>query len=172
MGPYNIMAPLVDQAFGWSHLEFWVTPGQQKMVKCNYSGSRPNQDWSHINVQHMQGVWRPLYAVDVHMDGSLQHYMAPLVDPAFGSHLELWVAPGQQKMVKCNYWVCRPNQDWFHINSKHVQGVWQPSYAVDVHMDGSLQHYSSSCWPSFWKSPRIMGNSWGTNDGEVQCLRL
>ncbi len=32
MCPYNIMAALVDQAFG-SHLEFWVTPGHQMMVK-------------------------------------------------------------------------------------------------------------------------------------------
>jgi hypothetical protein len=32
--------------------------------------------------------------------------------------------------------------------------VWQPSYAVDVHMDVSLQHSSSPCWQSFGKSPR------------------
>ena len=30
---YNITAAHLDQAFG-SHLEFWVTPGQQMMVKC------------------------------------------------------------------------------------------------------------------------------------------
>ncbi len=33
MHPYNIMAALLHQAFG-SHLEFWVTPGQQIVVKC------------------------------------------------------------------------------------------------------------------------------------------
>ncbi len=33
MCPYNITAALVDQAFG-SYLEFWVTTGQQMMVKC------------------------------------------------------------------------------------------------------------------------------------------
>jgi hypothetical protein len=31
--PYIITATLVDQAFG-SHIEFWVTPGHQMMVKC------------------------------------------------------------------------------------------------------------------------------------------
>ena len=33
MCPYNITDPLVDRALG-SHLEIWVTPGQQMMVKC------------------------------------------------------------------------------------------------------------------------------------------
>jgi hypothetical protein len=54
-----------------------------------------------------------------------------------GSRLEIWVTPGQQMMVKCSDWGCRPNQDWSHINVRHIQGVWQPSYAVDVHMDAS-----------------------------------
>ena len=70
MCPYNITAPHVDQALG-SHLEIWVFPGQQTMVKRGDCGCRPNQDWSHINVRHMQGVWQPSYAaVDVHMDVS------------------------------------------------------------------------------------------------------
>jgi hypothetical protein len=34
MRPYNITAALIDQALG-SHLEIWVTPGQQMMVKCS-----------------------------------------------------------------------------------------------------------------------------------------
>jgi hypothetical protein len=37
-----------------------------------------------------------------------------------------------------------------------------------VHMVVPLQHYSRSPSPSFWKSPRILGNSWATNDGELQ----
>jgi hypothetical protein len=57
-----------------------------------------------------------------------------------GSYLEIWVIPGQQMMVKCSDWGCRPNQDWSHINVRHMQGVWQLSYAVDVIMDVSLQH--------------------------------
>ena len=73
-------------------------------------------------------------------------------------------------MVKCGDWGCRPNQDWSHINVRHMQAVWQHSYAVDVNMDVSLQHYSRSHWPSFGKSPRNLGNSWATNDGEVQWL--
>jgi len=97
---------------------------------------------------------------------------APIIDQAFGSHQEFWVTPGQQMMVKCGDWGCGPNQDWSHINVKPMQGVWQPSYAVDVHMDATLQHYSPSCWPGFWESSRILGNSLATNDGKVQWLRL
>jgi len=34
MRPYNITDALIDQSLG-SHLEIWVTPGQQMMVKCS-----------------------------------------------------------------------------------------------------------------------------------------
>ena len=135
---YNIMATLLHQAFG-SHLEFWVTPGQQMMVKCGDWGCRPNQVWSHINVKHIQGVWQPSYAMDVHIDVSLQHYGRSHW-PNFGNSLtKTWVSPGGQMMVKCADWGCRPNQDWSHINVRHMQGVWHPSYAVDVNMDASFQ---------------------------------
>jgi hypothetical protein len=154
-----------------SYLEIWVIPGQQMMVKCSDWGCRPNQDWSHINVRHMQGVWQLSYAVDVNMDLSLQHYGCSHW-PSFGKLREIWVIPGQQMMVKCSDWGCRPNQDWSHINVRHMQGVWQLSYAVDVILDVSLQHYGRYHWPSFGKLPRNLGNSWATNDGEVQWLRL
>ncbi len=166
MCPYNITAALIDKALG-RFLEIWVTPGQQMMVKCSDWGCRPNQDWSHINVKHMQSVWQPSYAVDVNMDVSL-HITAALIDQALGSHLEIWLTPGQQMMVKCSDRGCRPNQDWSHINVRHIQGVRQHSYVVDVNMDVSLQHYGCSHWPSFGMSPRNLGNSWATNDGEVQ----
>ena len=41
-------------------------------------------------------------------------------------------------------------------------------YALDVNMDVSYQYSSHSRRPSFGKSPRNLGNSWATNDGEVQ----
>jgi hypothetical protein len=97
---------------------------------------------------------------------------AALLHQAFGSHLEFWVTLGPQMMVMCGDWGCGPNQNWSHINVKPMQCVWQTSYAVDVHINASLNYYSHSPSPSFWKSPRILGNSWATNDGEVQWLRL
>ncbi len=172
MRPYNITAALIDQSLG-SHWEIWVTPGRQMMVKSSDWGCRPNQDWSNINVRHMQSIWQSSYAVDVHMDASLQHYgRSHWFDETLWSHLEIWVTPGREVMVKCGDWGCRPNQDWFHINVRHMQGVWQPSYAVDVNMDASLQHYGRSHWPNFGKSPRNLVISWWTNDGKKQWLRL
>ena len=145
MCPYNIPAAPADQALG-CHLEIWVTPGQQMMVKCGDWGCRPNQDWSHITVckvfdnLHMQWMWIWMRPYNI---------TAAPADQALGCHLEIWVTPGQQMMVKCSDWGCRPNQDWSHINVRHMQGVWHPSYAVDVNMDASLQHSSSPCWQSF-----------------------
>ncbi len=97
---------------------------------------------------------------------------AALLHQAFGSYLEFWVTPGQQMMVVCGDWCCGPNQDWSHINVIPMQGVWQTSYTVDVHMNASLQHYSCSPSPSFCKSPSILGNSWATIDDKVRWLRL
>ena len=36
---------------------------------------------------------------------------------------------------------CRLIQDGSHINGKHIYGVSQPSYALDMHMDESSPHY-------------------------------
>jgi hypothetical protein len=158
MHPYNITAALIDQTLG-SHRAIWVTPGREIMVKCSDWGCRPNQDWSHINVRHMQGVWKSSYAVDVNMDASLQHYGRSHW-PIFGKSPSNLFSPGGQMMVKSSDWGCRPNQDWSHINVRHMQSIWQSLYAVDVHMDASLQHYGRSHWPIFGKSPRNLGNSW------------
>jgi hypothetical protein len=100
MCPYNITAALIDQALG-SHLEIWVTPGQQMMVKCGDWVCRPNQNWSHINVRHMQGVWQPSYAVDVNMDVSLQHWCRDqLVDHAYRLS-SMWLS-----LCRHTLWVC------------------------------------------------------------------
>jgi hypothetical protein len=112
---------------------------------------------------HMQWMWIWMWPYII---------TAALFDKALGSHLEIWVIPGQQMMVKCGDWGSRPNQNWSHINVRHTQDVWQPSYVVDVNMDVTLEHYGCSFWPSFGKSPRNLGNSWATNDGEVRWLRL
>jgi phage-related protein len=165
------LPPLSSTKLLGIHLEIWVTPGQQMMVKCSDWGCRPNQDWSHINVRHMQ-VFDNLHMLWMWIWMCPYNNTAALIDQALGSHLEIWVTPGQQMMVKCSDWGCRPNQNWSHINVRHMQGVWQPSYAVDVHMDASQQHSSSPCWLRYGKSPRNLGNSWATNDGEVRWLRL
>jgi hypothetical protein len=46
-----------------------------------------------------------------------------------------------------------------HINVIYIKGVWQPLYAVDVHMDVSPPRYGCPCLPSFWNVVRNMGDS-------------
>jgi hypothetical protein len=59
-----------------------------------------------------------------------------------------------------------------HIHSKHIQGVWQPSHAVDVDMDPSSCLYSHTCWPRFGKLDKILGHCLVLNETFVQWLRL
>jgi len=152
MCPHHITAAHFDQAFG-IFLEFWVHPRQQMMV---------THQWQ--TYQNMFGnlhmMWMCIWIMFP------CHITAASVHQAFGICLEFWVTPRQQIMVKCSDWCCRPKPDWSHINVKHIQSVWQPSYAVDVHMDVSSPHYGCPCWPSFWNLPRILCNSKATN----QCI--
>jgi hypothetical protein len=140
------------------------------MVKCGDWGCRPNPDWSHINVKHIQCVWQPSYAVNVQMDVSLLHYSCSCGTSFWkGARIlggPFWVTPRQQMLVKCIDWGCRPNPDWSHVNVKHIFRVSQPSHAVDVHMDVSLPH--NSCFGSeleFWVTPRrnlmLKCDDWG-----------
>ncbi len=75
-------------------------------------------------------------------------------------------------MVKCGDWGCTPNPYSSHINIIYIEGVWQPLYAVDVHMDVSPTRYGFSCRPSFWNFVRNLGYSHAISDGEMLGLRL
>jgi len=54
----------------------------------------------------------------------------------------------------------------------YIKGVWQPLYAVDVHMDVFPPCYGCSCRPSFWNFVRNLGYSKAISDGEMRWLRL
>ena len=75
-------------------------------------------------------------------------------------------------MVKCSDWGCTPNPYSSHINVIYMKGIWQPLYAVDVHMEVSPPRYGCSCRPSFWNFVRNLGYSQAVSDGEMWCLRL
>ena len=62
-------------------------------------------------------------------------------------------------MVKWGDWGCRPNPHSSHIHIIYVIGVWQPLYAVDVHMDVSPPPYGRSCRPSLWNFATNLGKS-------------
>ena len=75
-------------------------------------------------------------------------------------------------MVKCGAWGCTPSPYSSHINAIYIKGVWQPLYAVDVHMDVSPPRYGCSCRPSFWNFVRNLGYSQAITHGEMRWLRL
>jgi len=75
-------------------------------------------------------------------------------------------------MVKCGDWGCTPNPYSSHINVIYIKGVWQPLYAVDVHMEVFPPRYGCSCRPSFWNFVRNLGYSQAISDGEMWWLML
>ena len=75
-------------------------------------------------------------------------------------------------MVKCGDWGCTPNPYSSHINVIYIKGVWQPLYAVDVHMDVYPPRYGCSYRPSFWNFARNLGYSHAISHGEMWWLRL
>ena len=74
-------------------------------------------------------------------------------------------------MVKCSARGCTPNPYSSHINVIYIKGVWQPLYAVDVHMNVSTPPYGRSCWQSVWNFATNMGKSQLICDGEMRWLR-
>jgi len=48
---------------------------------------------------------------------------------------------------------------------KNIKGVWQPLYAVDVHMDVSPPRYGRSCRLSYWNFVRNLGYSQAITHG-------
>ena len=86
---------------------------------------------------------------------------------------EIWATLRWYVMVKWGDWGCtRPNPYSSHIHIIHIKGVWQPLYAVDVHMDVSPPRYGRSCRPSFWNFVRNLGYSQAITHGEMRWLRL
>ena len=75
-------------------------------------------------------------------------------------------------MVKCGAWGCTPNPYSSHISVIYIKGVWQPLYAVDVHMDIFPPQKGCSCQPTFWNVVRNLGYSQAISDGEMRWLRL
>ena len=92
---------------------------------------------------------QPSVAVDVYKDKSLPHYHSSLIVKTFGIQNSgcLLRSKPQPEAQHGAVLEDRPIQDGSHINVKHIYGVSQSSYAVDVHVDESLQcHQGSHCY--------------------------
>ena len=138
MCPHHVTAAHADQACGilpqiWASLSWYV------MVKWGDWGCRPNPYSSHFANLYM--LWMSIWMCP-------HHVTAAHADQACGILPQNWASLSWYVMVKWGDWCCRPNPHSSHIHIIYVNGVWQPLYAVDVHMDVSPPRYGRSCRPS------------------------
>ena len=118
-------------------------------------------DPTHIHltsILYIYKVFDNLYMLWMCIWMCTHHVMVAHADLAFGILREIWATPRQQVMVKCSDWGCTPNPYSSHIKYIYIKGVWQPLYAVDVHMDVYPPRYGCSCRPTFW----ILSEFWAT----------
>ncbi len=100
------------------------------------------------------------------------HITAAHADQACRILPQIWASLSWYVMVKWDNWGCRPNPYSSHINVIYIKGIWQPLYAVDVHMDVSPPHYGRSCRPSVWNFATNLGKSQLICDDEMRWPRL
>jgi hypothetical protein len=74
--------------------------------------------------------------------------------------------------VKRGDWGCPPIHHSSHITVICIQCVWQPLYAVDVHMDVSPPRYGRPCRPSLWNFATNLCKSQLISDDKKRWLRL
>jgi len=142
--------------------EIWATFRCYVMVKGGDWGYRSNPYSSYIYVIYIYIYIKclSLYAVDVHMDVSPPPYgRRSAHERACEILLQIWASLSWYVMVKWGDWGCWPNPYSSHINVIYIKGVWQPLYAVDVHMDVSPPSYGRSCRPSLWNFATNLGKS-------------
>jgi hypothetical protein len=117
-------------------------------------------------------VFDNLYTLCMYIWTRSHHAMVAHADLRFGMLSEIWATPRRLLMVKCGDWGCTPNPYSSHINVIYIKGVWQPLYAVDVHMDVYPPRYGCSYRPSFWNFARNLGYSQAISDDVMRWLRL
>ena len=115
----------------------------------NVSRIHSKHIWMVLDNPHMQwmGIW-------------IQHYAITMTNTHAGSDLESqqmksWVTALCQMNPMCIGSGPKPTWNGSYIHSKHMKGVWQPSYALDWDMDPSSCHYHHTYWPKFGKSAAV-----------------
>ena len=69
MGPVVFLDSLL-MAHPWQHAEGLFSLGVDLNTILEWSNTQPNQKSSHIQIQHIEGVWEASYVVNGHMDPS------------------------------------------------------------------------------------------------------
>jgi hypothetical protein len=88
------------------------------------------------------------------------------------ANLEFWVTATPQPVGLCSVWGYGPTPNRSEINVIHMQGGWEPSYAVDGHMDLSSLSPPTLIRQAFGSQAWILGNCQATICRVVWCLRL
>jgi hypothetical protein len=144
------------------------------MVKCGDWGWGPNPYSSHNNTIYIYIRCLTTFICCGCAYGCVPATLRPLMPTKL---LEFRYKSGQLP----------PNNSWWNVVIErlrtqpifishqcyiYIKGVWQPLYAVDVHMDVSQPCYGRSCQPSFWNFATSLGNSHPITHGEMRWLRL
>ena len=64
----------------------------------------------------------------------------------FNSSMMSWVTAKLQTIPLHKWWGFSTTQSGSHIHVIHMQDIWQPSYAMNGHMDPSLLHFHHQIW--------------------------
>ena len=116
-----------------------LTGRQMKLVHYGW-GFKLIWHGFHIHSIHIQGDWQPSYAMamDGDMDPSSRHYHHTC-QPSLGSRLKSCVTAWRQLKPLGTGWGSKPTWHGSHIPSIHIQGDWQPSYAIDGKFGGWIR---------------------------------
>jgi hypothetical protein len=169
--PHSVPHPS-SHKFLEAELEFWVSATPRPVGLCIVWGYGPTPNRSHINAIHMKGGWEPFICCGwAHGPVLTQSPPLSLIKP-LEDKLEFWVTARPHPVGLCSIWGYWPTPNRSHINAIHMQGGWEPSYAVDGHMDLSSLSSPALIGQAFGSQSWILGNCYTTTCRVVQCLRL
>ncbi len=146
MCPHHVTAAHADQA-----CRICDKSGQVSADMWWWNEVNEAVDPTHIHLTSMLYIWKVfdnLYMLWRCIWMCPHQVTATHADQACGILPQNWASLSWYVTVKWGDWSCRPNPHSSHIHVIYVKGVWQPLYAVDVHMDMSPPRYGHSCRPS------------------------
>ncbi len=126
-----------------------------------------------ISTWIMYKVFDNLYLLLMGMWMHHQTITTTLVSSYLECELKFLVTDGVWMILLCCDWCSSAAQICIHIHLNHIKGVWQPSYAVDGHLDLSSLLYHHTCWLIVVTLAEIPpGKYWARNDTVLLSLRL
>jgi len=173
-------------AYGCVHTTLWLLMST-KLLEFHYKSGQVSADmwwWNevieavdpaHIHLRSILYIYKVFDNLDMLWMCIWMcplHVMTAHVYQAFEILLQIWASLSWYVMVKWGDWGCRPNPYSSHLHIIYIKGVWQPLYAVDVHMDVSTPRYGRSCLPSVLNFATNLGKSQLICDDEIRWLRL